>query len=220
MLIHLRRYLIAGLLVWVPLIVTGLIIKFLVDMLDFTILLLPPSWRPEAILGFSVPGTGVVVAIVIVFLTGIVAANIVGRKLFDLGEAIVDRIPLVRSIYSAVKQVMHSLFSNGGQSFRRVLMVQYPREGLWTLGFQTGVGVGEVQHRTDKDVVTVFIPTTPNPTSGFVIMVPRQDAIELDMSVEDGLKFVMSLGVVVPDWPAPVKGQKGQSKLAPEVPKT
>ena len=220
MLVHFRRYLIAGLLVWVPLIVTGLIIKFLVDMLDFTILLLPPSWRPEAILGFSVPGTGVVVAIVIVFLTGIVAANIVGRKLFDLGEAIVDRIPLVRSIYSAVKQVMHSLFSNGGQSFRRVLMVQYPREGLWTLGFQTGVGVGEVQHRTDRDVVTVFIPTTPNPTSGFVIMVPREDAIELDMSVEDGLKFVMSLGVVVPDWPAPVKGQKGQSKLAPEVPKT
>jgi len=219
-LVHFRRYLIAGLLVWVPLIVTGLIIKFLVDMLDFTILLLPPSWRPEAILGFSVPGTGVVVAIVIVFLTGIVAANIVGRKLFDLGEAIVDRIPLVRSIYSAVKQVMHSLFSNGGQSFRRVLMVQYPREGLWTLGFQTGVGVGEVQHRTDRDVVTVFIPTTPNPTSGFVIMVPREDAIELDMSVEDGLKFVMSLGVVVPDWPAPVKGQKGQSKLAPEVPKT
>jgi uncharacterized membrane protein len=152
-----------------------------------------------------------------VFLTGIVAANIVGRKLFDLGEAIVDRIPLVRSIYSAVKQVMHSLFSNGGQSFRRVLMVEYPRKGLWTLGFQTGVGLGEVQHRTDRDVVTVFIPTTPNPTSGFVIMVPREDAIELDMSVEDGLKFVMSLGVVVPEWPASVKGQP---KLAPGVPKT
>jgi uncharacterized membrane protein len=216
-LVHVRRYLIAGLLVWVPLIVTGLIIKFLVDLLDFTILLLPPSWRPEAILGFSVPGTGVMVAIVIVFLTGIVAANIVGRKLFDLGEAIVDRIPLVRSIYSAVKQVMHSLFSNGGQSFRRVVMVQYPRKGLWTLGFQTGVGVGEVQHRTDHEVVTVFVPTTPNPTSGFVILVPRADAIELDMSVEDGLKFVMSLGVVAPDWPAPVKGQP---ELAPRVPKT
>lgn len=217
MLVHVRRYLIAGLLVWVPLIVTGLIIKFLVDLLDFTILLLPPSWRPEAILGFSVPGTGVMVAIVIVFLTGIVAANIVGRKLFDLGEAIVDRIPLVRSIYSAVKQVMHSLFSNGGQSFRRVVMVQYPRKGLWTLGFQTGVGVGEVQHRTDHEVVTVFVPTTPNPTSGFVILVPRTDAIELDMSVEDGLKFVMSLGVVAPDWPAPVKEQP---ELAPRVPKT
>ncbi|MBS0003514.1 MAG: DUF502 domain-containing protein [Thioalkalivibrio sp.] len=202
MLVHLRRYLIAGLLVWVPLIVTGLIIKFLVDMLDFTILLLPPSWRPEAVLGFSVPGTGVVVAIVIVLGTGLIAANFVGRKLFDIGDAIVDRIPLVSSIYSAVKQVMHTVLDDGADSFKRVLMVQYPRKGLWTLGFQTGVGVGEVQQRTEHDVITVFIPTTPNPTSGFVIMVPRGDAIELDMSVEDGLKFVMSMGVVVPKWPA------------------
>lgn len=211
MLIHLRRYLIAGLLVWVPLIVTGLIIKLLVDMLDFTILLLPPSWRPEALLGFTVPGAGVVIAIVIVLVTGLVAANFVGRKLFDIGDAIVDRIPLVSSIYSAVKQLMRTVLDDGGESFKRVLMVQYPREGLWTLGFQTGVGVGEVQHRTEHDVLTVFIPTTPNPTSGFVIMVPREDAIELDMSVEDGLKFVMSLGVVVPKWPA---------KVAPPLTKT
>lgn len=214
MFIHFRRYLIAGLLVWVPLIVTGLIIKFLVDMLDFSILLLPPSWRPEAILGFSVPGTGVVVAIVIVFLTGLVAANIVGRKLFDIGDAIVERIPLVSSIYSAVKQVMRTVLDDGGQSFKRVLLVEYPRKGLWTLGFQTGVGVGEVQHRTDRDVVTVFIPTTPNPTSGFVIMVPRDDAVALDMSVEDGLKFVMSLGVVTPNWPAL---SKDSPKVAPPV---
>jgi len=210
-LIHLRRYLIAGLLVWVPLIVTGLIIKLLVDMLDFTILLLPPSWRPEALLGFTVPGAGVVIAIVIVLVTGLVAANFVGRKLFDIGDAIVDRIPLVSSIYSAVKQLMRTVLDDGGESFKRVLMVQYPREGLWTLGFQTGVGVGEVQHRTEHDVLTVFIPTTPNPTSGFVIMVPREEAIELDMSVEDGLKFVMSLGVVVPKWPA---------KVAPPLTKT
>ncbi|AGA35017.1 Transporter [Thioalkalivibrio nitratireducens DSM 14787] len=220
MLSHLRRYLIAGLLVWVPLIVTGLIIKFLVDALDFTILLLPASWRPEAILGFSVPGTGVVVAIVIVFATGVVAANIVGRKLVELGEAIVDRIPLVRSIYSAVKQVMRTVFDDGGQSFRRVLLVEYPRKGLWTLGFQTGVGVGEVQARTERDVLTVFVPTTPNPTSGFVIMVPREDAVELDMSVEDGLKFVMSLGVVVPEWPPLAKGGvKAGAKLAPGMTK-
>ena len=216
MFIHFRRYLIAGLLVWVPLIVTGLIIKFLVDMLDFTILLLPPSWRPEAILGFSVPGTGVVVVIVIVFLTGLVAANIVGRKLFDIGDAIVDRIPLVSSIYSAVKQVMRTVFDDGGQSFKRVWLVEYPRKGLWTLGFQTGVAVGEVQHRTDRDVVTVFIPTTPNPTSGFVIMVPREDAIALDMSVEDGLKFVMSLGMVTPNWSAL---PTGEPKVAPPVAK-
>lgn len=212
--VRFRRYLIAGLLVWVPLIVTGLIIKFLVDLLDFTILLLPPSWRPEAILGFSVPGTGVVVAIVIVFLTGLIAANIVGRKLFDIGDAIVERIPLVSSIYSAVKQVMRTVLDDGGQSFKRVLLVEYPRKGLWTLGFQTGVGVGEVQHRTDRDVVTVFIPTTPNPTSGFVIMVPRDEAVALDMSVEDGLKFVMSLGVVTPNWPVV---PKSAPKVAPPV---
>lgn len=217
MLVHLRRYLIAGLLVWVPLIVTGLIIKFLVDMLDFTILLLPPSWRPESVLGFSVPGTGVVVAIVIVLVTGLIAANFVGRKLFDIGDAIVDRIPLVSSIYSAVKQVMRTVLDDGAESFKRVLMVQYPRKGLWTLGFQTGVGVGEVQQRTEHEVITVFIPTTPNPTSGFVIMVPREDAIELDMSVEDGLKFVMSLGVVVPKWPAK---PRYPSEVAPPLTKT
>lgn len=216
MLIRLRRYLIAGLLVWVPLIVTGLIIKFLVDALDFTILLLPPGWRPEALLGFNVPGAGVIFAIVIVFLTGLVVANIVGRKLIDLGESIVQRIPLVSSIYSAVKQLMQTLLHDGGQSFRRVLMVQYPREGLWTLGFQTGVGIGELQERTERTVLTVFIPTTPNPTSGFVILVPQDEAIELDMSVEDGLKFVMSLGVLVPPWPAP----KAPPVLAPGVPGT
>jgi uncharacterized membrane protein len=219
LLIHLRRYLIAGLLVWVPLIVTGLIIKLLVEMLDFTILLLPPSWRPEALLGFSIPGTGVVVAIVIVFLTGLIAANILGRRLFELGDSIVDRIPLVRSIYSAVKQVMRTLLEDGQQSFRRVLMVEYPRRGLWILGFQTGVGVGEVQHRTEQDVITVFVPTTPNPTSGFVIMVPRDEAIELDMSVEDGLKFVMSLGVVTPSWPS-AEAAVTAAKLAPGVSKT
>lgn len=197
-LVHLRRYLIAGLLVWVPLIVTGFIIRFLVRLLDFTVLLLPVNWRPEALLGFYIPGLGVVVAVVIVIATGMLAANIAGRKLFDFGESVVARIPLVRSIYSAVKQVMHTLLHNGGQSFRRVILIEYPRKGLWSLGFQTGVGIGEVQTRTEKDVVTVFVPTTPNPTSGFILLAPREDVVELDMSVEDGLKFVMSLGVVAP----------------------
>ncbi|MFU8814691.1 MAG: DUF502 domain-containing protein [Pseudomonadales bacterium] len=198
MMVHLRRYLIAGLLVWVPLVVTLFIIRFVVALLDFTLLLLPPGWRPETLLGFNIPGLGFVVAVVIVLLTGLLAANIAGRKLVDFGESVVHRIPLVRSIYSAVKQVLQTLLSNGGQSFRRVLMVEYPRKGIWTIGFQTGVGVGEVQQRTAHPVITVFIPTTPNPTSGFIIMVPQEDVIALDMSVEEGLKFVMSLGVVVP----------------------
>ncbi|MCG5501436.1 DUF502 domain-containing protein [Ectothiorhodospira lacustris] len=202
-----RRYLIAGLVVWVPLITTVVVIKFIVDMMDRTLLLLPPPWRPESLLGFTIPGFGIVVALVIVFLTGLVVANLVGRKLVDLWEAILARIPLVSTIYSAVKQVMETLFGAGGDSFRKVLLIEYPRKGIWTLGFQTGTGMGEVQERTERQVVSVFVPTTPNPTSGFVILVPREEVIELDMSVEDGLKFVMSLGVVVPRHPP--KGKPG-----------
>ncbi|WP_017941369.1 MULTISPECIES: DUF502 domain-containing protein [unclassified Thioalkalivibrio] len=216
MLVSLRRYLIAGLLVWLPLIVTGFIIKLLVDLLDFTILLLPPAWRPEAILGFSIPGAGIVLAVVVVFVTGVVVANIVGRKLVSVGESIVRRIPLVSSIYGAVKQVTETVLSDGGQAFRKVILIEYPRRGLWSVGFMTGMAAGEVQDRTERDVVTVFVPTTPNPTSGFVLMVPREEAIELDMTVEDGLKFVMSMGVVTPlkspeDAPAPVAREQGKS---------
>ncbi|WP_018143891.1 MULTISPECIES: DUF502 domain-containing protein [unclassified Thioalkalivibrio] len=216
MLVSLRRYLIAGLLVWLPLIVTGFVIKLLVDLLDFTILLLPPPWRPEAILGFSIPGAGIVLAVVVVFVTGVVVANIVGRKLVSVGESIVRRIPLVSSIYGAVKQVTETVLSDGGQAFRKVMLIEYPRRGLWSVGFMTGVAVGEVQDRTERDVITVFVPTTPNPTSGFVIMVPREEAIELDMTVEDGLKFVMSMGVVTPmrspeEAPAPVAQGQGKS---------
>lgn len=200
MLIALRRYFITGLLVWVPLIVTLVVIRFLVDLLDVTILLLPPTWRPEAFLGFNVPGSGVLFAVMVVFLTGLVAANIVGKKLVELGESILERIPLVSSIYSAVKQLLKTILHDGGQSFRRVVMVEYPRRGLWTLGFQTNVGIGELRPSPDGELITVFIPTTPNPTSGFVIIVPREDAIFLNLSIEEGLKFVMSLGVVAPAW--------------------
>ncbi|WP_242467242.1 DUF502 domain-containing protein [Ectothiorhodospira shaposhnikovii] len=202
-----RRYLIAGLVVWVPLITTVVVIKFIVEMMDRTLLLLPPPWRPENLLGFTIPGFGIVVALVIVFLTGLVVANLVGRKLVDLWEAILARIPLVSTIYSAVKQVMETLFGAGGDSFRKVLLIEYPRKGVWTLGFQTGSGMGEVQARTERQVVSVFVPTTPNPTSGFIILVPKEEVMELDMSVEDGLKFVMSLGVVVPRYPP--KGKSG-----------
>ncbi|WP_018138575.1 MULTISPECIES: DUF502 domain-containing protein [unclassified Thioalkalivibrio] len=216
MLVSLRRYLIAGLLVWLPLIVTGFVIKLLVDLLDFTILLLPPAWRPEALLGFSIPGAGIVVAIVVVFVTGVIVANIVGRKLVSVGESIVHRIPLVSSIYGAVKKVTETVLTDGGQAFRKVVMIEYPRRGLWSVGFMTGVGYGEVQERTEREVITVFVPTTPNPTSGFVLLVPRDEAVELDMTVEDGLKFVMSMGVVTPlsspsEAPAPVAREQGKS---------
>lgn len=193
-----RRYLIAGLLVWVPLGVTLLVITTLVDLLDRVLLLLPPEWRPDALLGVHIPGLGVLVSVTVVFVTGIIAANLFGRQLVALWESLLARIPLVRSIYAAVKQLTETMFSSSGQSFRKVLLIEYPRRGLWTLAFQTGTDVGEAQAKTGQDVINVYVPTTPNPTSGFFLMVPRADVIELEMSVDDGLKMLISMGVVVP----------------------
>lgn len=207
----LKRYLIAGLLVWVPLGITFLVIRALVGVMDRTLLLLPPDWRPEALLGFPVPGLGIVLSILVVLVTGMVVANLLGRKLVEGWESLLNRIPLVRSIYSAVKQILETIFVAGGKSFRKVLMVEYPRRGLWTLAFQTGSGTEEVHDKSGHRLVTVFVPTTPNPTSGFIILVPEEDVIELDMSVEDGLKLIMSLGVVAPPTRAKVAPERGNS---------
>lgn len=207
----LKRYLIAGLLVWVPLGITFLVIRALVGVMDRTLLLLPPDWRPEALLGFPVPGLGIVLSILVVLITGMVVANLLGRKLVEGWESLLNRIPLVRSIYSAVKQILETIFVAGGKSFRKVLMVEYPRRGLWTLAFQTGSGTEEVHDKAGHRLMTVFVPTTPNPTSGFIILVPEEDIIELDMSVEDGLKLIMSLGVVAPPTRAKVAPERGNS---------
>jgi len=198
MMAALRRYLMAGLLVWVPLGVTLLIVAFLVDLMDQTLRLLPDSIQPENILGFRIPGLGAVMTAVIVFVTGMIVTNLFGMQLFNIGERILQRIPLVRSIYASVKQVTESMFSSG-KSFRKVVLVEYPRKGMWSLAFQTGTGAEEIRDKTGRDVTNVFIPTTPNPTSGFFLMVPREDVIELDMSVDDGLKMLLSVGVVVPE---------------------
>jgi uncharacterized membrane protein len=198
MMAALRRYLMAGLLVWVPLGVTLLIVAFLVDLMDQTLRLLPDSIQPENILGFRIPGLGAVLTAVIVFVTGMIVTNLFGMQLFNIGERILQRIPLVRSIYASVKQVTESMFSSG-KSFRKVVLVEYPRKGMWSLAFQTGTGAEEIRNKTGRDVTNVFIPTTPNPTSGFFLMVPREDVIELDMSVDDGLKMLLSVGVVVPE---------------------
>ncbi len=193
-----RRYLVAGLLVWVPVGVTILIIKFLVDLMDQTLLLLPAGIQPQHLLGFRIPGLGIVLTVVVVLVTGMVVTNLFGRQLIRLGERLLARIPVVRSIYSSVKQLTESLFSSGGKSFRKVVLVPYPHPGSWTMGFLTGVGAGEVRDRIGREVLNVFVPTTPNPTSGFFLIVPRQDVIELDMSVDDGLKMLLSVGVVQP----------------------
>ena len=194
----LRRYLVAGLLVWVPLGVTLLIVTFLVDLIDQTLLLLPESIQPENLLGFRIPGLGVVLTTIIVLVTGVVVTNLFGMQLYTIGERILERIPLVRSIYAAVKQVTESMFSSG-KSFRKVVLVEYPRPGMWSLAFQTGSGAEEIRSKTGRNITNVFIPTTPNPTSGFFLMVPQEDVIELDMSVDDGLKLLLSVGVVVPE---------------------
>lgn len=196
--IKIRKYIVAGLLVWVPLGITILAIKLLVDLLDRSLVLLPPPIRPEQLLGFPIPGLGIILSTVIILVTGLVVTNFAGRKMVSWGEELLDRIPLVRSIYSAVKQVTQTVFTSDETSFRQVLLIEYPRKGAWTLAFQTGETIENFRELTGEDLITIFVPTTPNPTSGVVIMVPREDAIKLDISVEDALKFIMSLGVVTP----------------------
>lgn len=195
-----RKYLIAGLLVWMPLGITFLVIRAIVGLLDRTLLLLPEPYQPDNLLGFHIPGLGVVLAAILVLATGMIVANFLGKRLIVMWEHFLARIPLVRSLYAAVKQIMEAVLSTDAKSFRKVLLIEYPRKGLWSFAFLTSEELGEVQARTEGDVVSVFIPTTPNPTSGFIIMVRREDVIELDMAVEDGLKMIISLGVAVPPW--------------------
>lgn len=194
----LRRYLMAGLLVWVPLGVTLLIVMFLVDLMDQTLLLLPAAIQPENLLGFRIPGLGLVLTAIVVLTTGMVVTNLFGMQLFTIGERLLQRIPLVRSIYASVKQVTESMFSSG-KSFRKVVLVRYPHAESWTLAFLTGDGSREIRDKTGREIVSVFVPTTPNPTSGFFLLVPRDQAVELEMSVDDGLKMLLSVGVVVPE---------------------
>lgn len=193
-----RRYFIAGLLLWIPIWVTLLVIKFMVDVLDGTMSLLPKAYQPDTLIGMHIPGLGVVISLLVVFFSGLIVTNFFGRWIVSLGEAILARIPLVRSIYNATKQVAETIFSSNSQSFRKVLLVQYPREGLWSIAFQTGHVGEKLNSKTDKDMVAIFIPTTPNPTSGFLMMIPREDAIELEMSIDEALKMVISLGVMQP----------------------
>ena len=197
---HLRRYIVAGLLVWVPLGVTLFVLNLFVGIMDQTLLLLPPDYRPENILGFHIPGLGIVLTVVVLIVTGVLAANLLGRRLVHFSESLLNRIPLVRTVYSAAKNFAEVLFTDTNQAFKKVLLIEYPRKGVYSLCFQTSTDLEEIQARTREDVICVFVPTTPNPTSGFILMVPLRDVIELEMDVESALKMVVSLGVVVPSW--------------------
>jgi len=195
-----RRYLIAGLLVWLPIGVTVFLVRIMIGLMDRSLLLLPNQFRPENVIGFGIPGLGFLLTIIVLLLTGVLAANFVGKSMVSFGERLLDRIPFVRSIYSATKNFTEIVFSGSGESFKKVLLIEYPRKGIYSLAFQTSTELGEVQERVGEDLVCTFVPTTPNPTSGYIIVIPKKDIIELDMEVEAALKMIMSLGVVVPSW--------------------
>ena len=198
-----RRYVIAGLLVWVPIVVTVLVVRFILDLMDQTLLLLPASVRPETLIGIHIPGLGLVLAVLLLIFTGMLVSNIIGRSLVGLWEDLMNRIPFVRALYSGVKSFSTTILSNQGNSFKKVLLIEYPRQGIWSIGFQTAGDVPLISQHTGEPQVCVFIPTTPNPTSGFIMMVPRSQAIELEMSVDAAMKMIVTLGVVVPPAPTP-----------------
>ena len=193
-----KRYFITGVLIWVPLGITAWALKFLISTMDQSLLLLPSSMRPENLVGLYIPGVGTVLTLLVVFLTGIFTTNIIGQRLVIFWEGVLWRIPVVKSIYYGVKQVSDTLFSSQGEAFRKALLVQYPREGSWTIAFMTGYPGGDVVNHLTGEYVSVYVPTTPNPTSGFFLMMPRSDVIELDMSVDAALKYIISMGVVAP----------------------
>ena len=194
-----KRYFITGLLIWVPLGITAWALKFLIGTMDQSLLLLPAGFQPENWVGFHIPGVGTVLTLLVVFLTGVATTNIIGQRLVIFWEGVLWRIPVVKSIYYGVKQVSDTLFSSQGEAFRKALLVQYPREGSWTIAFMTGYPGGDVVNHLDGEYVSVYVPTTPNPTSGFFLMMPRSDVIELDMSVDAALKYIISMGVVAPN---------------------
>ncbi len=193
-----KKYFITGLLIWVPLAITAWVLALIVRTMDQTLLLLPDALNPERLLGFYIPGIGVIATLLVVFLTGLVTANIIGQRLLRFWEGVLSRIPVVKSVYYSVKQVSDTLFSSSGEAFRKALLVQYPRQGIWTIAFQTGQPGGDVVNHLPGDCISVYVPTTPNPTSGFFLMLPRKDVIELDMSVDEALKYIISMGVVAP----------------------
>ncbi len=194
-----RKYFITGLLVLVPLAITLWVLNLIIGTMDQSLLLLPEKWRPKALLGHDIPGLGTILTLLVIFLTGLATRNFIGRQIVSLWEAVLTRIPVVSSIYSSVKQVSDTLFSSSSNAFRKALLVQYPRQGSWTIAFLTGVPGGDIKNYLAGNYVSVYVPTTPNPTSGFFLMLPCADTIELDMSVDEALKYIISMGVVAPE---------------------
>lgn len=191
-----RSYILAGLVVWLPILVTFVVLRFIIDLLDTTIALLPNDLHPDKIFGVHIPGLGVLLSLLLLVITGIIATNILGQRLLRLGDFILAKIPLVRTIYYGSQQIIRAVFASNSQAFRKVMLIQYPSKGIWTLAFLTGSSSPEIVSHTGDEMLSVFIPTTPNPTSGFLMMVAKKDAVALSMSVEEAMKYIISLGVV------------------------
>lgn len=199
-----KKYFITGLLIWIPLSITFSVLALIINTLDGWVLpWLPQHLQPQTVLGFDIPGLGVILCTFILFATGVIGANVLGQRIVRLWEALLSRIPVVKSIYYSVKQVSDTLFSSNGKAFRKALLVQYPREGVWTVAFLTGEPNSDIAQCLHGEHVSVYVPTTPNPTSGFFLMLPKADVIELDMSVDEALKYIISMGVVAPPSRAP-----------------
>jgi uncharacterized membrane protein len=193
-----KRYFITGLLIWIPLAITVWVLTMIVRTMDQSLLLLPQAIRPETLLGFYIPGIGALMTFLVVLVTGLIAANIVGQRMVRFWEGLLARIPVVKSIYYSVKQISDTLFSGSGEAFRKVLLVRYPHPEAWSVAFQTGTPADDVGRLTGDELVSVFIPTAPSPVNGFFFFVRKRDTIELDMSVDDALKYIVSMGVVAP----------------------
>jgi uncharacterized membrane protein len=212
---RLRRWIVTGLLVWFPLGATILVFSLLLDITNRVLFLLPARYRPEELLGFNIPGLGLFLSFIVVLATGMLSANLIGRKLVSVYESILNRIPLVRSVYGSLKHFAEVVFSDSGTSFKKVLLIEYPRKGLYSLCFQTSEDAREVQSKTGEEIVTVFLPTTPNPTSGFYLVVPEDEIREVDLTVEDAFKLVMSAGLVTPEMVARARPRKSAA-VSPE----
>jgi len=194
----LKRYFITGLLIWIPLVITVWVLSLIISVMDQSLLLLPERLHPTNWLGFNIPGMGTVLTLLIVFISGVFAANFLGQKFVRSWEQMLARIPVVNSLYNGVKQVSDTIFSPTGNAFRKALLVQYPRQGCWTIAFLTGKPGGDTMRHLGKDYISVYVPTTPNPTSGFFLMMKAEEVTELDMSVDEALKYIISMGVVPP----------------------
>ena len=211
----LRNYLIAGLLIWIPIMVTVWVVRFLSGILDNSIVLLPPSWRPEAVFGQYVPGFGIVLSVLVLLLTGVLVRNLFGEKIVESVEGLIRRIPVVGPVYGGAKTFSETVLTDKGTSFKQVVMVEFPRPGAWSIGFLMSENFVEVRQRRGGDMVNVFVPTTPNPTTGFLIAVDRREIMLMDMTVDDAFKMIFTLGVITPEGPPKASWGAG---LAPQQP--